>query len=323
MNMQIFVRRDTVSAHLSHIDSQSVPTGIGGLLGNKGGVAISFVFDSRFSFLFINSHFHAHQDSTMARNEDYLTVNRNLSLGEAHAICDEDEDDEREENDEKEEKAALEAESKATSRFDVVVWSGDLNYRVHGNRKIMDVLCRHKQFDIMLQNDQLNIARDYAQVFEDGFVESAITFAPTYKYDLHCDEYDTSAKARIPSWTDRILYKQRERGGTLVTSLKYDAIAKLKISDHRPVFASFKISTKPDDTVHRIIDMDRKAKYPKRSRYRRMSSSRTLSVRVKEALTALYRLCCMSLCCLCLRCGCWKRLFRIRSSRVRMADKME
>ena len=58
-----------------------------------------------------------------------------------------------------------------TLRFDFVFWMGDLNYRINGNRKIMDVLLKEKQLNIMLQNDQLNIAKDYKQIFEDGFIE--------------------------------------------------------------------------------------------------------------------------------------------------------
>jgi hypothetical protein len=38
-----------------------------------------------------------------------------------------------------------------------------------------------------------------------GVFEEPITFKPTYKFDDNSDQYDTSKKHRIPSWTDRIL----------------------------------------------------------------------------------------------------------------------
>lgn len=56
---------------------------------------------------------------------------------------------------------------------------------------------------------------------------------PTYKFDIGTDRYDTSEKARIPAWTDRILRK-----GTNIRQLSYDS-APLKFSDHRPVYATF------------------------------------------------------------------------------------
>jgi len=37
--------------------------------------------------------------------------------------------------------------------------------------------------------------------------EGKLNFKPTFKYDDDCDVYDTSKKLRVPSWTDRILYK--------------------------------------------------------------------------------------------------------------------
>lgn len=62
------------------------------------------------------------------------------------------------------------------------------------------------------------------------------SFAPTYKFDRGTQQYDTSEKRRIPSWTDRILWKQR---GNLVQSLHYDSCPSISISDHKPVSASF------------------------------------------------------------------------------------
>lgn len=47
------------------------------------------------------------------------------------------------------------------------------------------------------------------QVFR-GFTEGNLDFAPTYKYDLFSEDYDTSEKCRTPAWTDRILWKRRK-----------------------------------------------------------------------------------------------------------------
>lgn len=50
---------------------------------------------------------------------------------------------------------------------------------------------------------------DFLQVFR-GFIEGNLDFAPTYKYDLFSEDYDTSEKCRTPAWTDRILWKRRK-----------------------------------------------------------------------------------------------------------------
>lgn len=65
------------------------------------------------------------------------------------------------------------------------------------------------------------------------YSEARITFLPTYKYDVGTDTYDTSEKARIPAWCDRVLRK-----GDNIRQINYDA-APLRFSDHRPVYATF------------------------------------------------------------------------------------
>lgn len=68
------------------------------------------------------------------------------------------------------------------------------------------------------------------------YTEAAITFNPTYKFDLGVDIYDTSEKARIPAWCDRILWK-----GDILQQLSYNS-APIRFSDHRPVYATFRCS---------------------------------------------------------------------------------
>ena len=73
------------------------------------------------------------------------------------------------------------------------------------------------------------------------FSEQEINFPPTYKFDKGTKVYDTSEKQRIPAWTDRILF--------LFTTKSYRTIAvqflpKLDFFDHRPVYATFKITVK-------------------------------------------------------------------------------
>ena len=52
--------------------------------------------------------------------------------------------------------------------------------------------------------------------------EHPIQFRPTYKYDPGTDNFDTSSKQRIPSYTDRIVYKHNT--SSPVRPLHYDSV---------------------------------------------------------------------------------------------------
>ena len=47
----------------------------------------------------------------------------------------------------------------------------------------------------------------YLDLAFNGFQEAAIHFPPTFKFDPGTNDYDSSSKQRVPSYTDRILYK--------------------------------------------------------------------------------------------------------------------
>ena len=51
----------------------SVKTGLGGSAGNKGGVAVRFLFNST-SLCFVCSHFAAGQSNIVDRNNDYHDI---------------------------------------------------------------------------------------------------------------------------------------------------------------------------------------------------------------------------------------------------------
>ena len=56
-----------------------------------------------------------------------------------------------------------------------------------------------------------------------------------FVFAFDADHYDSSHRKRVPSWTDRILYKKD--ANTQV--LSYCSQPEIKISDHRPVYATF------------------------------------------------------------------------------------
>ena len=84
------------------------------------------------------------------------------------------------------------------------------------------------------------------------FHEGPIQFPPTYKYDVGSDIYDTSEKARIPSYTDRILY--RNMSDNVQNQLVYYGRAEVKTSDHRPVSALIDAEVEICDEEHLYRD---------------------------------------------------------------------
>uniref|UniRef100_A0A3Q2ZC69 Synaptojanin-1 n=1 Tax=Hippocampus comes TaxID=109280 RepID=A0A3Q2ZC69_HIPCM len=211
----------------------TVKTGMGGATGNKGGVAIRLLFHTT-SICFVCSHFAAGQSQVKERNDDYNEITRRLSFPMGRLLY----------------------------SHDYVFWCGDFNYRINLPNEEVKELIRQQNWDALTAGDQLFDQKNAGMVFR-GFIEGKLDFAPTYKYDLFSEDYDTSEKCRTPAWTDRILWKRRKWNfnktaeemnvvGAVSTSaeyeddadypwspgtLKYYGRAELKTSDHRPVVA--------------------------------------------------------------------------------------
>ncbi|XP_014683067.3 synaptojanin-1 isoform X11 [Equus asinus] len=212
----------------------TVKTGMGGATGNKGAVAIRMLFHTT-SLCFVCSHFAAGQSQVKERNEDFVEIARKLSFPMGRMLF----------------------------SHDYVFWCGDFNYRIDLPNEEVKELIRQQNWDSLIAGDQLINQKNAGQIFR-GFLEGKVTFAPTYKYDLFSDDYDTSEKCRTPAWTDRILWRRRKwpfdrsaedldllnasfQDGSKIlytwtpgTLLHYGR-AELKTSDHRPVVAMIDI----------------------------------------------------------------------------------
>jgi endonuclease/exonuclease/phosphatase family metal-dependent hydrolase len=119
--------------------------------------------------------------------------------------------------------------------------SGDLNYRIDSiPRNVIIDAIRQNNLTKLLERDQLLASRRKNPGFRlRSFTEAPISFAPTYKYDVGTDQYDSSDKKRSPAWCDRVLY----RGAGRVKQLEYRR-HEVRASDHRPVSATFKVRVK-------------------------------------------------------------------------------
>jgi hypothetical protein len=157
-------------------------------------------------------------------------------------------------------RGARAGKSSVSARFDRVFWLGDFNYRVNGNRAIVDKLlapkdeaeareagwasaeeCARESLRVLARNDQLGLQMRGGFAFR-GFAEGELTFRPTYKFDSkQKDVYDRSEKARIPAWTDRVLFRSRPAQPRAIELHYYSSIDELNTSDHRPVLADLSV----------------------------------------------------------------------------------
>ena len=80
------------------------------------------------------------------------------------------------------------------------------NYRIERPNEDVRQRIARNEWKSLLPFDQLMIAQQTGAAFEE-FSEAELAFQPTYKYDSGTSVYDSSEKQRVPSWTDRVLWK--------------------------------------------------------------------------------------------------------------------
>ncbi|KAK5672553.1 hypothetical protein QVD99_001312 [Batrachochytrium dendrobatidis] len=252
----VFVQT-SLAIMLSDVSVSMVKTGLGGFHGNKGSIATRFLWQDT-SFCFINCHLAAHQGQTSARNNDIAHIFKETSFpkragdgiwmrgGDGSMIVD----------------------------HEAIFWSGDFNYRIDLSRTTVfekigkqdwqalwvsyifkfPWLCESLPTTLFLfyhcahlqEHDQLK--RQKAENASFGlrdFDESALSFAPTFKYKRGTQQYDSSEKMRIPAYCDRILTR-----GTHISHTFYSR-GECKISDHRPIIGGFRTMVKLINTKRR------------------------------------------------------------------------
>lgn len=225
--LMIFVKASVLD-QVKNVEGSIKKTGMSGIAGNKGAVAIRLEYAST-SLCFVTAHLAAGFANYEERNRDYSTISHGLRFQKNRSIDD----------------------------HNSVIWFGDFNYRVGLSDERARRLVQTGDLETLYDNDQLNIQMVAGIAFQ-YYSESRINFPPTYRFDIGTDDYDTSEKARIPAWTDRIL-----RRGNNLRQIDYN-VAPLRFSDHRPVFATFECKiTIVDEAVRAALS---KKLYDKRKK---------------------------------------------------------
>ena len=106
------------------------------------------------------------------------------------------------------------------------------------------------ELPLLADLDQLKQAQASGAAFAD-FREGALTFEPTYKYDVGTTDYDTSEKRRAPAWCDRVLWRCRPGSDSQVACLYYGRY-ELTSSDHRPVGATLELQVAVPDAARKL-----------------------------------------------------------------------
>ncbi|MCJ1305053.1 inositol polyphosphate 5-phosphatase, partial [Hypocenomyce scalaris] len=198
----IFVK-PSILGDIKNVEGSVRKTGMSGMAGNKGAVAIRMDYATT-RICFVTAHLAAGFANYEERNRDYRTISHGLRFQRNRSIED----------------------------HDTIIWLGDFNYRIGLSDDRVRRLIQAGDLDTLYQNDQLNLQMVAGLTFP-FYSEARISFRPTYKYNNGNDDYDTSEKARIPAWTDRVLRK-----GDNLRQINYTT-APLRFSDHRPVYATF------------------------------------------------------------------------------------
>ncbi|CAK7897573.1 phosphatidylinositol 4,5-bisphosphate 5-phosphatase Inp51p [[Candida] anglica] len=204
--------------NITNVEGSFKKTGLGGMSANKGGVSVSFNYYNT-QICLVAAHLAAGLSNMDERHQNYKTIAKGIKFSKNRRIRD----------------------------HDAVIWLGDFNYRIGLPNEQVKPLIEKEEYGKLFEYDQLNQQMAIGESFP-FFDEMEIKFAPTYKFDNGTKTYDTSEKQRIPAWTDRILSMSRNK---LVKQVAYDSAAELLFSDHRPVYAVFKVM------VH-IVDESKK-----------------------------------------------------------------
>ncbi|KAG9228789.1 putative PI phosphatase group protein-like protein [Amylocarpus encephaloides] len=235
----IFVRaplRDRIRS----VSGAEVKRGMGGLHGNKGALVVRFVLDDT-SLCFINCHLAAGQTQTKDRNNDITSILESsiLPIERDRSV--------------RQDSYVGGGDGSMIMDHELCILNGDLNYRIDtmGRDTVVNAV-KAKNLAKLLERDQLLASKRKNPWFKlRAFDELPITFAPTYKYDVGTDNYDTSEKKRSPAWCDRILCRGRDR----IQQVDYQR-HEVRLSDHRPVTGQFDMVIKTISPQKRAVRWD-------------------------------------------------------------------
>ncbi|KAK7277379.1 hypothetical protein RIF29_18530 [Crotalaria pallida] len=211
----IWVRR-RLRKHIQNLKVSTVGVGVMGYIGNKGSISVSMsIYQTLFCFICTHLTSGEKEGDEHKRNSDVHEILRRTHFHSVSYI----------------------GLPKRILDHERIIWFGDLNYRINLSNAETRALISKKQWSKLVEKDQLMRELKNDGVFG-GWSEGVLNFPPTYKYEINSEKYhgeDPRVGKRTPSWCDRILSY-----GKGMRLLSYGR-AELKLSDHRPVRATYMV----------------------------------------------------------------------------------
>lgn len=177
MFLIVFIKADLIP-FLENKEYNSKPMGFAQVIGNKGGMVISFKLIG-YQITFVNCHLAPKPYKVLERNNHAKTLLKTIKVGDKFSDFD--------------------------VGADYLFWQGDLNYRVDYNYEEVIREIKYNNVKYLLLKDQLIKQKLQNQVFY-NFQEAEINFFPTYRRIRGTDEY-SNKNNQSPSWCDRIMVK--------------------------------------------------------------------------------------------------------------------
>lgn len=206
-----FVRRD-VAVFVANVETCSVPTGIGGVGGNKGGTIVTLTYKHT-SIALVNCHLAAGVSHVKNRNRDAMDVLSRASVGRRGVSLD--------------------------TGMDYCFFFGDLNYRVDTLFETAAAAVESQNWDLLWPYDQMRPEQQSGRALH-AFWEAPLNFCPSYRWKTGVHEL-SNKNGQAASWCDRILLHQRQDFAS--QCLSYTSVSSITTSDHRPVYALFRIDS--------------------------------------------------------------------------------
>lgn len=233
----VFVKHPLL-CYISDVETCTTKTGLSGWLGNKGASSIRFSLCD-VSMCFTNCHLAPHPENNPRRVQELAEIFSAQSFPSTPSQL---------------------------MDHDMLILFGDLNFRLEGKapEEVIDTLTRGWGVEL-LASDQLHLEQIVGEASASmlfSFMETPISFPPSYKFEPGTDVYEPGPKGRAPAWCDRILWQTHERRlpritdpepRRLLTQQHYAVHMQPRISDHKAVSAGMTVAVNLTGYVPRVV----------------------------------------------------------------------